>query len=156
MTARMPKVDTLPMLVDAAKALGHPTRLRILAMLRSGGLCVCQLTAVLGLAASTVSGHLSELRGARLVREQKSGKWVTYSLADDETSRQILEPALTLLGRDPRVSQDAATVRRLRSVPLETLCQAGLDLQAAGVLQLITSSRGTARLRPMRRRGSSS
>jgi ArsR family transcriptional regulator len=155
MATRTPKTDTLPMLVAAAKALGHPTRLRILAMLRSGGLCVCQLTAVLGLAASTVSGHLSELRGARLVREQKRGKWVTYSLADEATARQILEPALTLLARDAQASQDAVTVRRLRRVPLETLCQAGLDLQAAGVIQMVTPRRGTARRGPRRRRSTS-
>ena len=36
--------------VDVLKALGHPVRLRILAMLRGGELCVCQMTAVLGLA----------------------------------------------------------------------------------------------------------
>lgn len=46
----------------AFKALGHCTRLRILTMLRSGGLCVCQVTAALGLAASTISGHLAELK----------------------------------------------------------------------------------------------
>ncbi len=50
--------------VDRYKALGHPVRLRILAMLRDGGLCVCQITAVLGLASSTVSAHLAELRRA--------------------------------------------------------------------------------------------
>ena len=58
---------TLPAVVDAVKALAHPGRLRILAMLRGGDLCVCQLTAVLELAASTVSSHLSDLRRAGLV-----------------------------------------------------------------------------------------
>ncbi len=134
-------VDTLPLLVDAAKALGHPTRLRILAMLQSGGLCVCQLTAVLGLAASTVSGHLSELRGAALVRETKQGKWVTYRLAENTPAIQLLEPVLAQLGRDGQAVQDAATVRRLRTVPLEILCGVGLDLQAAGVIQISGSRR---------------
>jgi DNA-binding transcriptional ArsR family regulator len=151
MTLPKPKTEMLPLLVDAAKALGHPTRLRILAMLRSGGLCVCQLTAVLGLAASTVSGHLAELRGARLVREHKQGKWVTYSLADDEPARLLLEPSLRLLTRDSQARQDAATVRRLRTVPLETLCQVGLDLQAAGVIQILTTRRASARPTPARR-----
>ena len=71
---------TLPTLVDAVKALAHPGRLRMLAMLRGGDLCVCQMTAVLELAASTVSSHLSDLRRAGLVTERKSGKWVHYHL----------------------------------------------------------------------------
>ena len=53
-------------LVRTHKALAHPGRLRILAMLRGGPLCVCQMTAVLKLAPSTVSAHLSELRSAGL------------------------------------------------------------------------------------------
>ncbi len=139
------RTETLPWLVDAAKALGHPTRLRILAMLRSGGLCVCQLTAVLGLAASTVSGHLSELRGAGLVRERKQGKWVTYRLAEDTPATALLEPALAQLSRDAQAGEDAATVRRLRGVPLEILCGVGLDLHAAGVIQIQKPQRRTAR-----------
>ncbi len=145
MTLANAKTETLPQLVGAAKALSHPTRLRILAMLRSGGLCVCQLTAVLGLAASTVSGHLSGLRGAGLVRERKQGKWVAYSLSDDKSARMLLDPSLKLLDRDPLAMQDAATVRRLRTVPLETLCGVGLDLEAAGVIQVVKIRRGTSR-----------
>ena len=74
--------NTLPTLVDAVKALAHPGRLRMLAMLQGGDLCVCQMTAVLDLAASTVSSHLSDLRRAGLVTERKSGKWVHYHLID--------------------------------------------------------------------------
>ena len=50
--------------VHALKALAHPGRLRILAMLRGGELCVCQMTAVLDLAASSVSAHLADLKRA--------------------------------------------------------------------------------------------
>ncbi len=48
--------------VAAARALGHSARLRAVAMLRSGELCVCQITEVLKLASSTVSLHLKELK----------------------------------------------------------------------------------------------
>jgi DNA-binding transcriptional ArsR family regulator len=145
------KTEMLPLLVEAAKALGHPTRLRILAMLRSGGLCVCQLTAVLGLAASTVSGHLAELRGAGLVRERKQGKWVTYRLAEGTPAVALLAPALTQLVRDAQAAEDAATVRRLRTVPLETLCGVGLNLQAAGVITIARPRRAPAsKSRPVR------
>ena len=65
--------STLPTVIDAVKALAHPGRLRILAMLRGGDLCVCQMTAVLELAASTVSSHLSDLRRAGLVTDADLG-----------------------------------------------------------------------------------
>lgn len=51
--------DTLRPLVDNLKILAHPARLRILVLLRSGELCVCEVAAVLGLAPSTVSEHLT-------------------------------------------------------------------------------------------------
>jgi DNA-binding transcriptional ArsR family regulator len=125
--------DILALLVAATKAMGHPTRLRILAMLGSGPLCVCQLTAVLHLAASTVSGHLAELRRAGLVAERKSGKWVEYRLTTDGPAATLLASALAALRQDPQRRADAETVRALRTLGRETLCQAGLDLEAVGI-----------------------
>jgi DNA-binding transcriptional ArsR family regulator len=124
-----PSIRTLSPIVQAAKAIGHPVRLRILAMLQSGSLCVCQLTAVLGLAASTVSGHLAELRRAGLVAERKQGKWVEYSLASEGPASSLVGPALETLVLDHQVRHDADLVRRLRAVPLETLCVVGVDLK---------------------------
>lgn len=135
----------LPAMVAASKAMGHPTRLRILAMLRSGSLCVCQLTAVLHLAASTVSGHLAELRRAGLVSERKQGKWVEYRLGDQGPAAALLAPVLTLLAQDAQGRQDADTVRALRTVPRETLCLVGLDLDAAGVTRLLSRRKATGR-----------
>jgi DNA-binding transcriptional ArsR family regulator len=120
-------------MVAASKAMGHPTRLRILAMLKPGSLCVCQMTAVLDLAASTVSGHLSELRNAGLVVERKSGKWVNYSLAADGPATAVLDSMLAALHADSQRKADAETVRALKAVPREVLCQAGLNLRALGV-----------------------
>ena len=125
---RPPTVDALPLMVAAAKAIGHPARLRMLAMLRAGSLCVCQLTAVLGLAASTVSGHLAELRRAGLVTERKQGKWVEYALAPAGPAASLLAAALDTMTLDAQARLDAEVVRRLRAVPLETLCLKGVDL----------------------------
>jgi DNA-binding transcriptional ArsR family regulator len=122
-------VRMLSPMVQAVKAIGHPVRLRILAMVQSGPLCVCQLTAVLGLAASTVSGHLAELRRSGLVTERKQGKWVEYSLGDDGPATSLVGPALDALAGDEQVRHDADMVRRLRTVPLETLCVVGVDLK---------------------------
>jgi ArsR family transcriptional regulator len=121
---------TLAPLVDTYKALAHPARLRILAMLRGGELCVCQVTAVLGLAASTVSAHLAELRRARLVEEQKDGRWVRYRLREGAGD---LDPLWPRLDADPQARADAALLARLRRVPLQTLCRADLDLARLGI-----------------------
>ncbi len=62
------------------KALGDPTRLRIAKMLGRGELCVCQLTAALGMGQSRISRHLSILKGAGLITDRRVGKWVHYRL----------------------------------------------------------------------------
>ena len=62
------------------KAVSDPNRLRILKMLEERPLCVCEITTVLTLAASTVSKHLSILKDAELIIEEKDGKWVNHNL----------------------------------------------------------------------------
>lgn len=60
------------------KALSDSNRLRIIKMLQTKPLCVCEITNVLGLATSTVSQHLKILKEAGFVLEEKEGKWVNY------------------------------------------------------------------------------
>jgi DNA-binding transcriptional ArsR family regulator len=127
--------------VDAVKALAHPARLRMLAMLRGGDLCVCQMTAALDLAASTVSSHLSDLRRAGLVTERKDGKWVHYHLVDTGPLADLVARTLGLAAGDDRLRQDARVVEELRRVPLEILCRTGFDRQASGVLPAPTQKR---------------
>lgn len=115
------------------KALAHPARLRVLAMLRSGGLCVCQVAAAMGSPVSTVSEHLAELRRAGLVAERREGRWVTYSLADDREARALLDPVWRLLRGDPLVRQEERLARRVRRLTAANLCDAGLDLAKFGL-----------------------
>jgi ArsR family transcriptional regulator len=119
--------------VRAFKALGHPARLRIVAMLRAGELCACQVTAVLHLAPSTVSAHLAELRRAGLVVERKEGRWVHYRLAQTKDAIEIGEWLWERIKRDPRIRGDAAVVRQLRKVPVAELCAADLDLDRLAI-----------------------
>ncbi len=91
--------------VERFKALGHPARLRLAAMLARGELCVCQMTAGLQLAPSTGSAHLAELRRAGLVQERKDGRWVFYAL--DEDGRRLLDDVAGALSADAQVREDA-------------------------------------------------
>jgi DNA-binding transcriptional ArsR family regulator len=120
-------------LVETAKGLAHLTRLRLLGMLSSGELCVCQMTAVLELAPSTVSQHLSVLARGGLVAERKEGKLVFYRLREEGPAVALLRPLLEALADDPAARADRALVARLRRIPISTLCAADLDLVAIGV-----------------------
>lgn len=60
------------------KALSDINRLRILKMLQTKPLCVCEITYVLELATSTVSQHLKILKENGFIIEEKDGKWVNY------------------------------------------------------------------------------
>ena len=124
-------VHHLPRIVRALKAMAHPVRLRTIAMLTDGELCVCQMTAVLDLAASTVSGHLADLRAAGLVHERKEGKWVHYRLTDDPELSAVIRSALESLARDHQTDTDAAAVRQVRRLPVEMVSGGGFDLAAA-------------------------
>jgi ArsR family transcriptional regulator len=62
------------------KALAHPTRLFIVDELSRGERCVCELTDGIGADVSTVSKHLSVLKGAGIVRDDKRGVRVFYRL----------------------------------------------------------------------------
>lgn len=134
MTMHAPGV-TVPRAVAVVKALAHPARLRILAMLRGGDLCVCQLTAVLGLASSTVSAHLGELRRAGLVTERKEGRWVHYALVRGSPFDALVGELLEAVDGDTLIREDTRVVTALRQVPPEVLCRVGLDLEAVGIPQ---------------------
>lgn len=123
----------LAQLTGTLKVLAHPTRLRLLAMLRSGGLCVCQAAAALGAPVSTVSEHLAELKRAGLADERRDGRWVTYRLAAAPEACALLEHVWRLIGGDAVVRQDERIVRKLRRVSRSDLCEAGLDLGRFGL-----------------------
>lgn len=121
-------IPPLARLVQIHKAIAHPVRLRLLAALRNGPLCVCQMTVVVRLAASTVSEHLSELRKAGLITDRKEGRWVEYRLSDSAVRDGTLDAVWPALDDDGDARADALLVKELRKVPLDELCGADLDL----------------------------
>ena len=74
------------------KALADETRLRIVALLSHGELCVCHLEEALRLSQPKVSRHLATLRAAGVVEDRRDGSWVYYGLirqADGDCERQL-------------------------------------------------------------------
>ncbi len=84
--ARLREALISPTSVDALaetfRALGDPTRVRLLDALSHGELCVCDLAALLGLSQSATSHQLRLLRTLRLVRTRRAGRMVYYALDD--------------------------------------------------------------------------
>ncbi|MBU4177415.1 MAG: ArsR/SmtB family transcription factor [Desulfurivibrionaceae bacterium] len=69
--------------VRLMKALSDQNRVKIITMLGVRELCVCELTALLGVAQPTVSKHLRILEDAGLVSFRKEGNWIIYRLNDE-------------------------------------------------------------------------
>ena len=74
-------VLSLKELTNLFKVLSDATRLRLINVLRTQSLCVLDLQAVLGLPQPTVSQQLAVLRAAKLVRAERQGHRICYSLA---------------------------------------------------------------------------
>ena len=89
----MPDEDMLYDLADLFKIFGDSTRIKILYVLFSSEMCVCDIAALLNMNQSAISHQLRVLKGARLVKNKRDGKVVYYSLDDDHV-KQIFDQGL--------------------------------------------------------------
>ncbi len=94
------------------KALSEEIRLRIINLLSTGELCVCDLMAVLGMPQSKVSRHLAYLRNAGWVRGYRNGKWMYYGLSQKLTPFQskVLDTLMQDLEAHPQAGCDLETL----------------------------------------------
>lgn len=116
-TATLARSATLAETIAVTKAMSDEGRLRVLALLTSGELCLCQIIEILGLAPSTVSKHMSILRNAGLIEQRKQGRWHFYRLAEDNAADTLRHAALAWLkdslSEDPTVRADAVRLGEL-------------------------------------------
>src|SRR4029450_9612392 len=89
--AAQPDASTVERLAELFKALGDPTRVRLLSALAAAELCVCDLATLLTLSESAVSHQLRLLRSLRLVRARRDGRMVFYHLDDDHIVRLLAQ-----------------------------------------------------------------
>jgi ArsR family transcriptional regulator, arsenate/arsenite/antimonite-responsive transcriptional repressor len=112
--------------MNITKALADENRVRALLALRKGELCVCQITELFGLAASTISKHLSILHQAGLVESRKEGRWIYYSLPAKGASvaaREGIRWVGKSLAEDPRAVEDEARLKRIVAMDPAELCK---------------------------------
>ena len=109
----------------ALKAASDPTRLRVLALLAKGPLCVCQIAAVLGTSQPATSRHLALLRRAGLIDAERRGQWVWYrrAPAPGRSHRAALLAWIDRsLAADPGARRDRAALRSWRIRALVAAC----------------------------------
>lgn len=95
------------------KALSDPSRVKIIKMLGRKELCVCEITALLGLAQPTASKHLRILEEAGLLDFRKDGAWIIYRL-----SRQNSSVGATMLAHlDSWLEDDSQIQEMLTRLP---------------------------------------
>lgn len=98
-------------LTEAFRALGDPTRLRILRLVGEARLNVSEVVSLVGVAQSSVSHHLTRLKALDLIREERQGGFTYYSLALDE--KAPLWPLIKLARGAPDEHGDQARLTEL-------------------------------------------
>ncbi|MDA8096498.1 MAG: ArsR family transcriptional regulator [Desulforudis sp.] len=81
--------DIWVMQAEIFKAVGHPTRVRIVESLRDGERCVCEIMAELELEQSNVSQHLAVLKKAGILGSRKDGMKMMYWVRQDAAFRML-------------------------------------------------------------------
>ncbi|MFD2924099.1 ArsR/SmtB family transcription factor [Halobacillus naozhouensis] len=76
------------------KLLGDKTRLTIMGLVKGGECCVCEFVEVLQMSQPSISQHLRKLRDAGLVKEQRKGQWIFYSLNSSHPTYPIIQQVL--------------------------------------------------------------
>jgi ArsR family transcriptional regulator, arsenate/arsenite/antimonite-responsive transcriptional repressor len=113
-TKPAPTVRNASELADVYRALADETRLRILALLRDGEVCVCHLQGSLRLPQPTISRHLAYLRRTGLVVARRDGVWMHYGLASPASAvvKQIVESALHAMTHAESTVTDIARLKQ--------------------------------------------
>ncbi len=107
----------MPACAGSLRLLADETRLRLLHLLEREPLTVAELTAILDLGQSSISGHLSKLKQAGLVHDVAEGSAHRYRLRDDapEILRTAWLATRQLSAMDPAIAADGAALERHRA-----------------------------------------
>src|SRR5690349_1048159 len=109
--ATVPPVRSLTLLF---RALGDESRMRIVALLSHGELCVCHVESALGLSQPTASKQLGILRAAGVVEAERRGSWVYYRLArqEDAARERHLRLLVREFGDQHKLASDLVRLRK--------------------------------------------
>lgn len=120
------KTSGMKSILQITKALADRQRIRMLLLLQGRELCVCQMIAVIALAPSTISKHLSILSAAGLVEHRKEGRWAYYRLpgrSGDQTVQAALRWICKSMERDESIARDSKRLKEVLQCDPEVLCR---------------------------------
>jgi len=109
-------------LVKVFKAVADINRLRIFKMLQHKKMCVCEISEALGITRPSVSRHLSLMKDAGLVTDQRNGPWIDYQLSEDKINQYA--PVIKYYLRewindDPKIKED---LKKIKYIKREEIC----------------------------------
>ncbi len=107
------------------KCLSDETRLRCVALLqREGRLCVCELTAALGLSQPKISRHLAYLRQQGLLVDSREGQWVFYQINSQlpAWAMVLLDDMLKAVNSETVFADDRMRLQKMADRPASSLC----------------------------------
>ena len=107
-------LEDVPPLTRLFRALGDETRVRIVALLTHGELCVCHLEQALGLSQPGASRHLAILKAAGIVDSRREGTWVYYRIIEQEyaSAGRVLELVAATFGSARALRADHARLQK--------------------------------------------
>ncbi|HEY0250476.1 MAG TPA: metalloregulator ArsR/SmtB family transcription factor [Kofleriaceae bacterium] len=107
-------LDDVRPLTRLFRALGDETRLRIIALLAHGELCVCHVESALGLSQPNCSRQLGILKSSGVVDSRREGTWVYYRITEQETESvtNVLAVLTKTFGTERALRADHARLKK--------------------------------------------
>ncbi|HNS33068.1 MAG TPA: metalloregulator ArsR/SmtB family transcription factor [bacterium] len=93
------------------KALANKNRLRIIRMLEKKDMCVCEITAVLGIRQPSVTDHLLKLKDAGIIKERQKGLFKEFFLTREKPLLNIMKGISKMLDNDSQVKKDSLKIK---------------------------------------------
>lgn len=107
-------LDDVRPLTRVFRALGDETRVRIVALLEYGELCVCHLEQALGLSQPNCSRQLGILKSAGIVDSRRDGTWVYYRITKQEHAsvKRVLDVLANTFGAERSLRADLGRLKK--------------------------------------------
>jgi len=96
----MKEIKTMVELEKASsilKLMGDKTRLSMLKLLQQNECCVCEFVSIFNISQSAVSQHLRKLKDVGLVKENRKGQWIFYSLNKNHEAYEFVQNLLDFI-----------------------------------------------------------
>ena len=99
------------------KLLGDPTRLKMMKLLKSHECCVCEFVEIFKMSQPAISQHLRKLRDIELVKEERRGQWIFFSINESHEDYTFIKSILEHL------PEQSETIIELEAQGLRVSCE---------------------------------